>query len=85
MRIIVKGPNHPPIFIGIPTLMLFNGLTAGLGAKILRKYVKFNNMEISPKVAREMAKLISQYRMKHGRLELIRVDTHDDEHVQITL
>lgn len=85
MKIMIQSPGERPIRLAFPTRMLFNGLTARLGAASISKYVSTEDNKISSADMKRIVKEIHRIKHKYPDLELVNVDSSDGTRVVIKL
>ena len=82
MRIIVKDPKEGPnIRLWFPTGLVFNRLTARLGAKMLPQY----GMDITPAQIQALFDEFRRIKKDFPHLPLVEVDSADGTYVRIVL
>lgn len=85
MRIIIQSLGVRPIKLAFPTRMLFNGLTAKLGATSINKYVSTDDIKISSSDLKKLMKEIHNIKRRYPDLEVVDVDSCDGTKVVIKL
>lgn len=85
MKIIIKSPNERTIRLIFPTRLLFNSLTAKIGAAALKKYVPSDKFKIKPRDLHKLIKEINRIKRKYPGLVLVDVETSDGDIVKIKL
>ncbi len=85
MRIIIKSPGEKTIKLAFPTRMIFNGLTAKLGAASINKYVSVDDVNISSADLKRLMKEINYIKGRYPHLELVNVESSDGKKVVINL
>jgi hypothetical protein len=81
MRITVKQPGRLTFWIGLPTWMVFNSLTAKIAAKVAgSKGVKLDRQDLL-----RLAKELRRMKRKYRKLELINAEAADGHRVRIRL
>ena len=81
MKISIDVPNKKPIRLVIPTRLLFNSLTAAIGAQVLRN--KNLDLSISSKDVRRLVREMHRMKQKHRNLLLVDVEAADGTIVRI--
>lgn len=85
MRIIVKSPNEKPIRIILPTRLVFNKLTARIGAGAINKYIPSKKFKINSHDLHRFMKGINRIKHKYPGLVLVDAESSDGEKLQIRL
>lgn len=81
MRIIVKADSKKNIRLQLPTGFLLNGASAGILAAKLKK----ENINISAKQLRILFRAAKAYKATHPQWQLVDVQSHDGESVEIVI
>jgi|HigsolmetaAR203D_1030402.scaffolds.fasta_scaffold01584_6 hypothetical protein len=82
MKISIDVPGEKPIRLVIPTRLLFNSLTAAIGAQVLRNNKELD-FSISGKDLRRLVRELHRMKRKHRNLLLVDVETADGTIVRI--
>jgi len=85
MKIIVNSPNEKAIKLVFPTRLIFNRLTACIGAKTVSKYVAADNIQLKPRDLYRFMKEINRLKRKNPDLVVVDVQSSDGDTVLITL
>lgn len=85
MRILIQSPGERAIRLRFPTRLLFNSLTAKIGAASINKYMSAENMKLSSRDLKRFMKEINRIKHKFPGLELVNVEDKDGERVIIRL
>lgn len=83
MKISVDLPGRTPIRLAIPTRLLFNVLTATIGARMMRN--QNLDLPVGGKDLRRLVRELHRMKRKHPNLLLVDVETADGTIVRIRL
>lgn len=85
MRIYIQSPGERAIKLRFPTRLLFNGLTAKIGAASINKYVPTDTLKLSSDDLKRLMEELNRIKHKFPGLELVNVEAKDGERVIIRL
>lgn len=85
MRILIQSSGEKAIKITLPTRMLFNSLTASIGAKAIRRYVSTDDVKLSSADLRRLMKEINKIKKRFPGLLIVDVESSDGDIVKISL
>lgn len=85
MRIIIESPGEKTIRLIFPTRLLFNNLTALIGAGTINKYIPSSSPRISAGQLRGLIKEINRVKRKYRDFVLVDVESSDGDIVKIVL
>lgn len=85
MRITIKSPNEKTIRIILPTRLLFNSLTARIGAGVVNKYVPSDKLKLKSRDLQKFMKEVNRIKRKYPGLLLVDLESSKGETVQIKL
>ena len=81
MRIVVKSPEGPNLWLPLPSCLLLNRFVAGFAPK----YLKPQGIDITKEQAVAFVKELNRYRRKHPEWVLVEVKSSDGDYVKIKL
>ena len=85
MRIIVKESGEKAINIVIPNWLLLNRLTALIGSAVIDKQKGDAGIKIGTVHLCKLFRALRRVKRRHGRLELVTVESSGGDKVQIIL
>lgn len=87
MRIIVESPGENTINIAVPNWIVFNRIIALVSATVIKKHADNESWEIKLSASQltKLFRAIRRAKCRHGKLELVSVESSDGEKVQILL
>lgn len=85
MRIIIESPGEKTIRLIFPTRLLFNNLTALIGAGTINKYIPSSSPRISVGQLRGLIKEVNRVKRKYRGFVLVDVESSDGDIVKIVL
>lgn len=85
MRITIQSPGEKTIKLAFPTRLIFNSLTAKIGAASIKKHVSTEEANISSDDLKRFIKEIHRIKRKYPNLELLNIESDDGEKVIIRL
>lgn len=84
MRILVKDDEHT-IRLWLPTALIFSSLTAEIATRCMSKYVKDPRVSLTSGQLRAIFAEMRRIKHRHGRWELVDVQSTDGEKVKVIL
>lgn len=84
MKIEIKGGGHTMTLL-FPTLLIFSRGTAWLANTVGRKYAAEEMKNIPPEALNALFAELRRIKKRHGRWELVDVESASGEKVKITL
>lgn len=86
MRIFIKSANNKIINIFLPSSLIFNNITAAIGAKIINKYVSADeNYSIRTKDMCIIIRELNCFKKKYPTLNIVDIESSDGNIVKIIL
>lgn len=86
MRIFIRSADNKIINIVLPSSLIFNNITAAIGAKIINKHVSADeNYSIRTKDMRIIIRELNRFKKKYPTLNIVDIESSDGNIVKIML
>lgn len=84
MRVQIKGGGHD-LNIVLPTRMIFSKTMVKIGCRISSRYTHAVMDRLSPEAMEAICEELVRIKKKHGKWELVDIQSADGEKINITL
>jgi hypothetical protein len=84
MKIVVGSARGKTIKLLLPTRLIFNSITATIGARMIRKHARMDS-SINAHDLRRFVKEVNRMKKIHPRMNIVDIESADGDIVQIRL